>query len=486
MLKKIYNFLDDRLNPIVVNELRDMVNGKIMLSLTGIVSVFQLSVILFIVLAGGNELGGETGLRIAETIICICSIFTLSLPLNLIGNIRAMRQEKTFDMTYSIMLTPYKTVAGLFFGKLVLIVYSYSLILPFIAIAYLLGGISIVHLLFLLSISSSLVIVIAAFAVLLGLTKMNKSMCYLFTIGLSSFLGMIFYKVVLTANMSYFSVKDLYFIYGLYFTTWILVIYALIALAIPTVSAKNSNRAYQPRIAAWIIFGVLNMFVCGYYLIFDYSQIPFACGIVFIASGVIFTLISVIAASFERIDYGIKVLHLVPENSLRRLIYFFFSSGSSNGIIYGIIWTGIALLGYLLLYIENKLPDETFLNVLISMTVYLTSYSALAIVLRRFQVKKLNRDFSSITFPLIVIIANVLPIIIFCLGTMEFDLDTKSKLTYLFIFSPIFVNFDDVKYFGDILTSVVYCLTIIVTVITALIDYRKFKKSAVVFEVNDE
>ncbi len=131
--------LDDLMNPLVVKELRQAVNSRA-LPMACAISLGLAILVLSIWAVSEKSLGGE-GFFVAITIFLSFGIFTgILIPTGM----RWSRERSTegLDPIAMTTLTPARIVRGKLFSGLIMTLFLYSMLAPFMVAAYLLRGIS--------------------------------------------------------------------------------------------------------------------------------------------------------------------------------------------------------------------------------------------------------------------------------------------------------------------------------------------------------
>jgi len=135
--------LSDRLSPIVVKEVRQMVRGREFNYSFGLSLITGLTVAFFG--AAGTWTGYRSGAwTVGWQIGCLTVLGLIVIPLATMGALRSEKSERTFDLITLTTLSPRRIVIGKLTAQGVKLVTLFAGAAPFIATGFLLGGIDFV------------------------------------------------------------------------------------------------------------------------------------------------------------------------------------------------------------------------------------------------------------------------------------------------------------------------------------------------------
>jgi len=137
----------DRLSPIAVKEVRQMVRGREFNYSFGISLIVGL-IIAFFGLTDSLNLSGTSGARVfSAMMVCLGLIGLAVVPLGGFAALRNERSDHTLDLVTQTALTPRRIVLGKLMTQVVKLVTLFAALSPFLAMSFLLGGIDLLTIL---------------------------------------------------------------------------------------------------------------------------------------------------------------------------------------------------------------------------------------------------------------------------------------------------------------------------------------------------
>src|SRR5688572_22515281 len=131
----------DRISPIVVKEVRQMVRGREFNYSFGI-SLLAGLLVAFFGLEAALVSTGDTGARVFSALmVCLGVLGVVVVPLGAFSALRSERADQTFDLITQTSLSPRGIVIGKLMTQWVKLLTLFSGLAPFITISFLLGGI---------------------------------------------------------------------------------------------------------------------------------------------------------------------------------------------------------------------------------------------------------------------------------------------------------------------------------------------------------
>ena len=417
MFQKIINWTDDKLNPILVKELRQSTNSRVLTVLVIAFLTIQLFS-LYIQLFMDDATSFDSRQVIFQTVLMILVASCIYGIIPTVANrFYGERNGDSIDLIYTTVLSPFAIISGKMLSAMGLIILLYSLCAPFIFISYLFPGVDILTIAWSLWYSFWLVVAIAQVMILVATIKTSKimrSIILLIYFGIVTIWG---FGSIQAIAFSYRS-RGLTGAFGLGFATWyghlmiilfwLLIIGFFYILSVCSVSSTHANRAFWPRIYAagfWLI-GLLS---AGSLYIFSTRNAARSASQTWLILSTIVFLASMGAAAGERSEYGNRLRKHIPRNKLLRIIAFPFFSGEVNGLIYSILFMTLTVVIFCLLPYRTKRLDDSIVTV-VGLAGYFTWYSLLALQLKRM----LIRRFPNLNSFLIMLFA----VIIFTLAPM--------------------------------------------------------------------
>jgi hypothetical protein len=355
-------FVDNRINPIVVKELRQAVQARyiivgLQLFLLVLVSVTCLMILVAINSRQGQDLSEirEMGTALFATLAIILYISSALLIVPYTG-IRLAAEQLRGDLMFITTLKARSVVTGKFLSGVLVTLLLYSAALPFLTLAYLLRGIDIPTILYIFFLTFLLVQTFNAGALVLA--SFRVKLPAMLMLGLLGFIGLINAGVA-SIQMAFFS-----FLWGfgmggsmipelegivIMFSVFLLVIGTMLVLANVNLAPPSSNRMLPLRIFMTIVL-TLSFFLFwwgGTAAGGGPSDAIIAWFFLFTPLWILMMLIAVC----ERESWGTRISRTIPLNPLLRLLVFPFYTGAPNGIF----WCILAFLGMMAVLIFHSL-----------------------------------------------------------------------------------------------------------------------------------
>src|SRR2546426_446629 len=335
--------LDDWLNPIVVKELRQAVQGKFVAAALLLLLLVQLAVLGMYIISYGDfanrfDAGRSAFMYLLAILLAICLLFVPAYT-----SIRlASERDTNVDLIFVTTIKPSAIVWGKMFAALTITVLIYSACLPFMVFTYWLRGIDLPSI-FVLMASSFLVVTVAVqLATFIACLPASR----VFKIFLS-LLVMIFFlqAFVATISWSYYSLTTgigsrlaSWSFWGPAVTALVIgtaVIGLLFSLSVAMIKPASANRAMPVRLfvtSMWLASGIASAVIV--YVQRDSSPLSlWSILSVLVFAGAFFVAVS------EREELGPRVARKIPSSGLRLPAFFLFSGGAS-----GVAWAALMSL----------------------------------------------------------------------------------------------------------------------------------------------
>ena len=445
--RKLVNKIDDIINPIVVKEIRQAVNSSGIMVTTILVLLLEIFAFLF------NFLFAEYNVSAGSSFFSlILGIFIFGYTVGVGGNVssRMMKEHaeiNSVDLIYTTTINSYRIVWGKLFSAMVMVLYLFSLCLPFMCISYFLKGITISSI-----IGWSLASFLLAFPYMLAIIfitaiPMAKSLKYIILLALMVGMGYAIFGIIFSINHTggFFS-RSFYYVVPILLSMILLILSGLFYfLTVGLLSHITSNRTVGLKIYYLFVMGFLAVLSITMVLVKP-SMFPpvagYTCSMLFLCFVLIFN-------SFERIEQTKRVLATVPKNIFLRIWHFLFSTGITNNIIYTLILFSLVNVSYFVLhshfsmsmYRSSRLSYEhyAFMRVSVSVFCYIFSYQLFGLVLKR----ATNKFFPKVqvfAYMLLIIIINFLIPFIIGIILADFNMNKLDNQTeYIYIFNPLFL-----------------------------------------------
>ncbi len=334
-LERTINRLDDMMNPIVVRELRQAMEGKFIPAVLIILMVGQLFVLGVYVLAQEVE---RPGMEAGRDVFLILLIVLLAIALLFIPTYTSQRMATErndpggADLMYVTTLKPRKVVSGKFLSAMVLTVLLFSACLPFMTLTYLLRGIDLPSVFLLVTMNLVIVGAAVMFGILLAATPVTRPVQNLLTLIL---LGVLIYLLVISGGIATDVLRSGM---GSISIAWVGMVLIgplgafglMYALAVAMVSPPSANRGLIVRgyvTLAWLVSGAIT----GCYAAWEGDFLPmwWWMALHFIVIGLM-----VLGGVSERENLGTRVRKQIPRLWPVRAIVLPFYSGAASALVW--------------------------------------------------------------------------------------------------------------------------------------------------------
>jgi hypothetical protein len=337
--------LDGWLNPVMVKELRQAVRGRF------IVTVLTLSLLAQVVAVGAFMLTdsitsapvrGSVGDTTFITLFFVLFVGTVFfIPLYSGIRMAVERSDTNVDLLFVTTIKPRTIVIGKLLTTIVLTALMFFASLPFLVFSYVLRGIDILTIFFVLFIAFFAVCSAGVVALFLGCVPATKPFRLLLgvvffavTIMVCISMGTIITEIIRSATTTLFLTTD--FWSGLGAT--LLVMCAVDAMLLVTttviITPPAANRAFPIRIMMamlWLASGAVAARLA--FRLRD-ADVMLAWAI---AQSVLITIV-LCSAVGERERWGPRIARSIPENPLKRFFAFLFFSGAGGGVLWAIVF----------------------------------------------------------------------------------------------------------------------------------------------------
>lgn len=335
--------VDDWLNPIVVKELRQAVQGRFVSAALLLLLLIQLATLGIYIVSGGDfasrfDAGRNAFMFLLAILMAICLIFVPAYTAIRL----AFERDTNVDLLFVTTIRPSAIVWGKLFAALTVTILIFSACLPFMVFTYWLRGIDLPSIFVLMGASFlvvALAVQLATFVACLPAGRVLKILLSLIV------LILFLQAFIATLTWSYYSLSV-----GIgsrlgSWTFWgpatavLMIIAALLgllfALSVAMIKPASANRAMPVRLfvtAMWGVSGIASAVIS--YVQRDNSALS-VWGIlsVILFSGSFFVAVS------EREELGPRVARKIPSSGLRLPAFFFFSGAAS-----GIAWAALMSL----------------------------------------------------------------------------------------------------------------------------------------------
>ena len=386
--------INDRLNPIVVKELRQAVQGKFLIVVLICFLCLQLLTMgLFLTDEAVTE-SFNAGLNVFRVLLGIlfgtCLLF---VPAYTGIRLASERADANVDLLFITTLQPRSIIWGKFFAGIVLTVLLYSACMPFMTFTYLLRGVDLPSVFILLAFDFVVVAVGIQCAILIGCIPANRVFKVILCVGWLVVLNIVFTTLMAVMFMPGGLLDSGM---GSQLDSWefwrgalgvligglaLIGIFALLSIAL--ISPLSANRALPVRIfatAMWLLTGI----GAAIWSIGVNGFIPI---MVWATSHIFLHAIGLFIAVSERERLGSRVRRTIPRRWLLRPLAFLFYSGAAGGVVWStliITLTVLSMVVWLIVFPHMDTGDEMqVIGALAVLGLYTFSYVLGASLIRR-------------------------------------------------------------------------------------------------------
>ncbi len=409
--------LSDRINPIVVKELRQAVQSRFVIAALLTLLSIQVVAIGIYILASGvvlfDFIAGRQAFLMLFTILQVIGM--LFVPLYTAVRLAVERSDTNVDLLFITTIKPRSIIAGKMIAALMLTALIYSACMPFMTFTYFLRGIDLPSIFISLGIGFVVVLACAQAAVFVACIPVNRVFKVIFGLIVLIVFGVVFFATVGGVSQLIFRGiagtefwealtaigLAVFFLTGLFFV-----------MSVALIKPLASNRAAPVRLfitAAWMLTGVAAS--AGSAMYKEYW--PVILWLVTFES--IFALALFVAVS-ERDQPGKRVLRSIPKSFLGRAAAFFFFSGAANGLAWASL---MILLTLAAVWVWVDLFPATDASSLIDiakfmggMCLYFFCYALTGALLRRHLFKRVGTEVTWLIAAILLVVGSFAPFLI--------------------------------------------------------------------------
>ena len=416
--------INDRLNPIVVKELRQAVQGKFLVVVIICFLCIQLLTMgLFLVIDKSISESFDAGLKIFRVLLWnLFATCLLCIPAYTGIRLANERADANVDLLFITTLRPQSIIWGKFFAGVVITILLYSASMPFMTFTYLLRGIDLPSIFILLVFNFIVVAVGIQSAILVGCIPTNR--VFKVILGVAWFVIIFVVINIITV----FSLLLVGFGIGSQLDSWqfwrgalgvlggglaLIGIFALLSIAL--INPVSANRALPVRIfitVVWILTGVgAAIWSIG---VDDFDPI-----MVWAILHILVHSIGLFIAVSERESLGQRVRQAIPRRWVLRPLAFLFYSGAAGGVVWStsmITLTVLAAVMWLAVFPHMETGDRMLrIAPLAILGLYTFSYTLAASLIRRtFLANRVTGTYTwVIALVLVGITTTIIPLILF-------------------------------------------------------------------------
>ena len=424
----IVDKINDRLNPIVVKELRQAVQGKFLIVVLICFLCLQLLTVGLFLTDDAVTESFNAGLNIFRVLLGVlfatCLLF---VPAYTGIRLASERADANVDLLFITTLQPQSIIWGKFLAGIVITVLFYSACMPFMTFTYLLRGVDLPSVFILLAFDFIVVAVSIQCGILIGCLPANRVFKVILGVGWLVVLNIVFTTLMVVMFMpgglldsGMGSQLDSWEFWrgalGVLIGGFALIgIFALLSIAL--ISPLSANRALPVRIfatAMWLLTGI----GAAIWSIGVNGFIPI---MVWAASHIFLHAIGLFIAVSERERLGSRVRRTIPRRRLLRPLAFLFYSGAAGGVVWStliITLTVLSAVEGLIVFPHMDTGDEMqVIGALAVLGLYTFSYVlGASLIRRRFLADRITGAYTwTIALVLLGITTTIIPLALFFL-----------------------------------------------------------------------
>ncbi|MBO7405604.1 MAG: hypothetical protein J6V24_11635, partial [Clostridia bacterium] len=338
--KAFFENLADSANPVFIKEMRQYFQNRRMLIFIGglLLAEFVCTLFFSASLSGEDSDSGAIFFLLIVTAGAILSILICAVG----AEQRFSEERSDKELNYAMLTTlkPSSIILGKLEGSMVMTLCIFSLLLPFLAAAYFMRGLSLASLLIVLLIIPTILL-----NTLLGILagsfgKRWVTVLYFIAI-FNSLLGLVpaGFQIVSELMESAATEPEFWIVLGIEYGVTILVGILLFLLAVAVVAPPKSNRLLPVKVYLFLLPFISLAIMMPIYLVCRSYALSFPKEAFFVfeclfSSGAFLVMLAI--ALFEQPLAGIRVYMKCPRGFFGRLFHFIFSTGFSGSIILAI------------------------------------------------------------------------------------------------------------------------------------------------------
>jgi hypothetical protein len=430
-LANLASSIDDRFNPVMVRELRQVSRGKL---LVGMLTLFLIIALLIVTTMIDQERrwpdrSGTNGAVLVTSITILLGFIThLIIPLSFCWKMVQERREERLDLLYVTAMSPGAVIRGKLTAAAVMIGFFVITALPLASFGFFLGGVDLRDVTFSMMVHFSTALALTSLLIALACILPRQLL-----IALIAVVGLMLLQLVFGLMRAFSATSssgtDL-------LTTTIGPIGLALAatggfavLSTAAITSERANRALPVRIyftAAWLVIWTI-----GFFLIknSDFTKL-------WAVAGLVIGIFGYVAAIRERELPGRRLQNTIPRNPVLRLAAFPFFSGSVNGIVWA---TGMCALATLAFALSREEPAY-----FVAITCYALAYCMTAQGIYKTLFQHMPRGAVWSLLILMAVLFLLAPILIIVVTGADFDRG-REIANYVHLVSPLSLTNDNTK-----------------------------------------
>lgn len=482
LLTQTATFMDDRINPIVIKELRQAIQGRFVaavLVLFLLVSLLVLGGFLFISedVATSFQAGRTALLAFQGILVATCGVF---MPAYVAIRMFTERSDANTDLLFITTIPARAIIWGKLLATIILVVVIYSACLPFMTLTYLLRGIDLPSIFITVGYGFLSVISSVMLAILVACLSTRLVARVLLGLGL---LGLLISSVIGTMGSSSALVflgigsqtddPAFWAAVGTVVGFWLVGIGLMFVCAVALIKPPSANRAMPVRLyvlGLWLVTGMTSA-IWSFSVDEEEFLVAWTVGALLLASAMM------LVGVCEREHWGPRLARRIPRNPLLRFGAMLLYSGAAGGVLWAILLFGLTIgvtIGSFMLYatIHGKFNiEEELVNLMIGVPLFAYAYAMTALLIQRYLLKPVTNSTQTwiLALVLLALLIAVPPLIArLAMGFSTWDSITSQTV----LLANPFVLVEDRYAFGCIVFAA--CWAIMVTVLSLGWFIRQF------------
>ncbi len=353
MIAQTLDTIDDRINPIVVRELRQAVQSRLLAGMLMLFLGLMLMVMAFVT-TGSHKIGinldrAESLGRDAFEVLFGVLVFSVILfvPVYTGARMSLERSAENMDLLFATAIRPGTVIRGKLWAGMILTLLFFSASLPFMTLTWFLRGVDLPSVFVILCMAFLGISAAIQFALCMGCSSCNRffrMLLGIITLGLLIAGGSAI--VALARDMLRSGVGSRIAAPDFWHTALPVVLLTGLAaglfysIAVAEISPPSSNRALGIRIyicCAWLLTGGTAFFYALHFHKNDGVEVWFYVFILLFTFGFLH-------AVSEKDGYSPRVAARIPRSRILRIPVFFFYSGAANGIAWILLMSGLTFV----------------------------------------------------------------------------------------------------------------------------------------------
>ncbi|MDK1032127.1 MAG: hypothetical protein QGD94_08985 [Planctomycetia bacterium] len=438
--------IDDRLNPIVVKELRQAVQSKFIIALLWSCLFIQLAVIVIALLAtsGSSESfrAGATVFGVLYGVLMFMCI--LFLPAYAGLRLAYERSPGNMDLMFATAISPWAIIRGKLLSTLIIAAIIYSACAPFMTFTYLLRGIDLPSIFFALVAGFFIIascVQMTIFLACIPASRFLKVLLALLGLGIliatfSGIVGMLGSLLLMGRFLGNpLDSWQFWAIFGTCLAFGLMGIGLCFCFSVALVSPLSANRTLPIRIymmGMWLVSGIIAVVWSG---VTGASEPVFMWGF-----GMALLLsLGMLIASSERDTWGPRVRRKIPRRALLRLPAFLLFVGNAGGIAWALLMMMLTFCAVCVVAGTTDAFADEFFQIAIGICLYIYGYSMTAVLLRSVCFKKMKPGHTWVLIMALHAIGLMLPLF-FALVASPHDWFGLYEKAYLHVTNPFLLG----------------------------------------------